>query len=88
MIESSFSKGARNTEVIPKVPCKIVQLAQFNFLLTLVISSRLSLAIEESAFKVWYYIAKTFGENQSVNYAELDEFKYVELIYYDVRQLH
>ena len=52
------------------------------------ISSRLSLAIEESAFKVWYYIAKTFGENQSVNYAELDEFKDVELIYYDVRQLH
>ena len=34
------------------------------------------------AVKVWHYVTKYFVVNQSVNYAELDEFNYVELVYF------
>ena len=38
------------------------------------------MTIEESALNVWHYL------NQSVSCVELDEFNYVELIYYKVGQ--
>ena len=50
----------------------------------MVISSRVSLTIEKNSFKVWQYITKPFLVNSSVDYAELYEFNFAELICYKV----
>ena len=75
---------------IAKVPCKILQLAQFSFhfKVKLVISAKNSLIVEERVFKVCHYRTKLgLVVNRFVNYTEFAGFKYDGAIIYYIMWL-